>query len=718
MNIVQALDAALPELPERIAQRAYPKLDPRVIAKQHVERGKAVVLAKLPGSENFLNLSPEQWELLKLFDGRRSYSEVAEAFVAAHGVSLSEDDAREFSGFLIKNAEIFYKTPLEKNLALGRKPKRGNIRRSRFKLADVANIEIHQWPKADSYLTRIYPYLKWIYTPWCTWLTLALFAVMAWMWMAKFGEIWHDSFAFYDFTSKTLQDLVEFWFLFGAMACIHETAHGLTCKHFGANVEKMGFMLMYFAPTFYCDVTQIWIHGGKFERLCTVIAGIWSDFIVCAFATFLWWSTATGMLLHDYAYKVMMVTGIGVTIANLNPLIKLDGYYMFAELTGEVDLKERSTLYLSGWIRKHIFRMPAELEYVIRSRRPFYIGYAVLSGLYSYALIAVFVFFSYHVFRAYTPEWAFVPAAAIAFFAFRSRFGTLRRFLQMFYLDKRDRLRAWVKVHPARIVLLAAAALLLIFAPIWPDFVGGTCTIGPVQRAMVRAQVPGQVTAVFVREGDRVLPGKVLLTLRNLDLESRASRTRADLQVASAKVVQAELRYSGYGAALRERERLSVLSRTLDEQIKLLPVSSPIAGTVVTPRIEDLDHAYLAAGTPIAEVEDFSAMVARVYVPEFAVRDLTLGAQARVLVPNRITPLSGTLIAVSPENEGIASDLLPAQQLSGLHAPRFYLATVRINDRGHLRPEMSGVAKIFVARRSLAALSGRFVREVVERRLW
>ena len=31
------------------------------------------------------------------------------------------------------------------------------------------------------------------------------------------------------------------------------SAHGLTCKHFGARVEKMQFLLMYFAPTFMCD---------------------------------------------------------------------------------------------------------------------------------------------------------------------------------------------------------------------------------------------------------------------------------------------------------------------------------------------------------------------------------------------------------------------------------------------------------------------------------
>ena len=136
---------------------------------------------------------------------------------------------------------------------------------------------------------------------------------------------------------------MEFWFLFGAMAFFHESAHGLTCKHFGARVEKMQFLLMYFAPTFVCDATQVWIVGDKKARISTIIAGIWADLMICVVATFIWWGTATGMYIHDLAYKVMMVTGIGVTLLNLNPLIKLDGYYLLAELIGEADLKERST---------------------------------------------------------------------------------------------------------------------------------------------------------------------------------------------------------------------------------------------------------------------------------------------------------------------------------------------------------------------------------------
>ena len=41
MNILEALEVALPDLPAQSAQRRYPKLDPRVISREHVEQGEA-----------------------------------------------------------------------------------------------------------------------------------------------------------------------------------------------------------------------------------------------------------------------------------------------------------------------------------------------------------------------------------------------------------------------------------------------------------------------------------------------------------------------------------------------------------------------------------------------------------------------------------------------------------------------------------------------------
>jgi putative peptide zinc metalloprotease protein len=716
MNIANALNVALPELPERVIKRSVPKLDPRVIAKQQTEKGQPIVLAKLPGADNFIRLEPPEWVLLQLCDGERSYLDISNQVSDQTGIPYSEEVVREFTAFIQANTDLFYKSPLEKNIALQQKLRSQRLKRKRSKVLDFSDITIAEWPHADDFIARIYPNLRWIYTWWFTFLAIAMFVVMAWMWAGRFGEIWRDSFEFYNFTTKSGRDLLEFWILFAAMAFLHESFHGLTCKHFGGNVEKMGFSLMYFAPSFFCDVTQIWIYGGKWERIATVIAGIWGDLIVCFLGTAVWWATSPGMVAHNLAYKVMMVTGIGVSLLNLNPLIKLDGYYIFCELIGEPDFKERTSAYLSGWTRKHLFGMPAEVEYVPRRRRPFYFLYAVLSGIYGYLLLTFLMVFTYNILHSYSPAWAFAPAALMGYWVFRARIHSLARFAKLFCLDKQE--RVWSRLTPSRIGLGATALLLLLLLPIWPDFQDGSFILEPVRRALVHASVRGRVLQVFVDEGQRVVAGQPLANLENLDLESNLARVRADLQVASARVIQSQLRYRDVGTAQQERVRLMQEDRSLTEEATKLRLVSPIAGIVATPRLRDLMGAYFDEGEPVVEVIDESVLRARIYVPEFAMHDVRVGAPVRLRVQSRLTPVTAVLRSIAADWAPLDPSLSQKEQLTGINPSRFYMAESWLNHVADLRPGMTGIAKIRAGRRSVAGLGLRFLRDLVARRVW
>jgi len=716
MNILEALEVALPDLPTTTALRRYPKLDPRVISKEHVEQGVRVVLAKMPGSDVYLRFTPEHWRLLQLFDGERSYKQIADLILRETNIAFSEGDVREFAAGLEGQGDLFFKTPLERNVTLAQKTSAERKKHGRFYVADITDFALYVWPNADDYLTTIKPYLEFVYTTWFTLLTLFMFGVMAWMWTDKFGEIWSDSFAFYNFTAKSSWDLVEFWFLFGAMAFFHETAHGLTCKHFGAKVESIQFMLMFFAPTFMCDCTQIWIVGDKKSRICTTIAGIWVDLMICVVATIVWWGTATGMFIHDFAYKVIMVTGIGVTILNLNPLIKLDGYYLLAELIDETDLKEKSTAFVSSWIRKNIFRLPVEVEYVPKRRRPMYVVYCVLSGAYSYLLIAVVVVFAYHILRAYTPEWAWLPSLWLGLRIFKSRIVMLERFMKTVYLDKKERILAWFT--PAGVVLGSVVILVLLFTPVWPDFVEGRFALEPVRRTLIHTEIPGTVAEVFADEGQSVPAGAPLLRLRNLELESAAAQAGADMQSASARATQARMSYTNFGTAEHDRQQSAERHHSFTEEMKHLQVISPITGTVTTPRLHNLLGSYLKPGTNVAEVADLSTMTARIYVPEFRMRDVQVGTPVRLHGATQFTGWSGTLVSLAPASSSIEDGLVEKAQLEGIKIPKFYVGNVELQNRGDLREGMSGDAKILVGRRSVAEFTWRFVRDLVGRRLW
>ena len=715
MNIVRALEVALPEMPERIIRQAPPKLDPRVISKQHIEQGQAVVLVKMPGSDLAFRFSPLQWQLIQLFDGRRSWDEIAAQYERESGTAIAADDIKELASYLQSNSPLLYKSPLERNITL-QEELRASRKKRRSRQIDFADIQIKTWDNADTYITWLYPKVRFLFTPWFAWTSLGLFAIMGWMWADRFGEVLSDSFAFYNFTAKSGTDLIEFWFLFGSMAAIHETAHGLAGKHYGANIEKMGFMLMYFAPSFFCDATQVWILGGRWARIVTAFAGIWLDLVVCFVATVIWWGTAPGMTVHDWAYKAMMVTGIGVSVLNLNPLIKLDGYLIFSELVQEPSLKESSTEYLSAWMRKHVFRLPVEVPYVSRRKRPFYAIYAVLSGMYSYVLLSFLMVLTFHILRSFSPEWAFVPAGAIGVWVFRSRIKLLVKFMKMIYLDKKERLRAWFT--PVRIAVVSVSLAVILFLPIWPDYVQGPFLLEPAHIAVLRTAVPGIVASVAVREGDQVAAGTPLAQVRNIDLESQSAQARQQLTEANAKVVKALRTYGDLGAAEQDRQRELRNSELAGEQLSRLSLVSPISGVVTTANAEDLVGRSLDAGDLVLQVADEANMKAQIYIPEFAMHDVHLGETVRMLPQGQVRPVAGVLSFLSASSVPIAEGLASKEQLQGLNPPRYFLGTVLLKNDGRLLAGATGTAKVVVARRSLGAFTWRFGRELVNRKMW
>ena len=131
MNIVRALDVALPELPERVIRKNPPKLDTRVISKEHIEKGQPVVLVKMPGTELVFRFAPIQWKLIQMFDGLRTHAEIAEHFLNQTGSMVSEEDVKELASYLQTDSHLLYKTPTEQNITLQQELRSSRKKRSR-----------------------------------------------------------------------------------------------------------------------------------------------------------------------------------------------------------------------------------------------------------------------------------------------------------------------------------------------------------------------------------------------------------------------------------------------------------------------------------------------------------------------------------------------------------------------------------------------------------
>src|ERR1700719_934894 len=523
--LTRALDVALPEIPARTLAQRPPRLDPGTTFREHLEDGKMVARGYVPSVGGMFKLTPQQWHIAQLFDGQRSYQDIAALYSQQTGVQYDAEEIREFAGNL-DAAEFWYKTAQEKNILLMQQSieERRKKIKTRSKWADLSMVGFRAY-NPDKFLTWLYNYTKFIYPPWFTILTLIGFGITVGISISHWNEIGRDTIEFYNFTHKTWGDVVILYALGMFVVAAHEYGHAHACKHYGGRVPAMGFALVYLNPALYTDTTEGAVKGSRYQRLIISLAGIWAELIICSIATPIWWGTPPDSAIHDGAYFLMMLTGFMSLIINWNPLMKLDGYHMLCEVLGIADLKEESTAYTSSWVRKHVWRLPAEVPYVPKRRRLGYVVYALLAGAYSYTVLYVVARFAGNVSRNFSPEWAFIPEYGVALLVFKSRIRLLVNFMKLVYLDKKDRVRAWLGSH--RSILTAAALLVLLLLPIWHQSTAGNFVLEPAQLAIVRPPVAGLLENVYVREGMSVIAGQPLAKLRNLPLQSHVAEAQA-----------------------------------------------------------------------------------------------------------------------------------------------------------------------------------------------
>src|SRR5262249_24985844 len=73
------------------------------------------------------------------------------------------------------------------------------------------------------------------------------------------------------------ETLALVWLTLLVTTTCHEFAHGLTCKHYGGEVHEVGFLMLFFLPCFYCNVSDAWLFREKSKRLWVTFAGGYCD---------------------------------------------------------------------------------------------------------------------------------------------------------------------------------------------------------------------------------------------------------------------------------------------------------------------------------------------------------------------------------------------------------------------------------------------------------
>jgi putative peptide zinc metalloprotease protein len=713
MNLIEALDAALPEMPkERLSRSRPPQLDPTLITHETVFDGEPTIGVLQRGKNNYYRFSPSQWELARLFDGQRSYEEVAEIYSSQTGVATAVEDIRQFAEHL-DSAGLNYETHQEKNLAMRDKLLAQRGRRTKAKI-NIAHISFSAWDP-DRYFDWLDGVAgNFIYSRWCVLTALLLFAFESAVVINNWHSFVTDTTLFFNFAQKDFIEFGRFWILILIVGFLHETAHGLTCKHYGGQVHSMGLMFLYLVPCFFVDVTETWISATKVQRLATIIAGIWIELVLCAIAMMIWLQVPAGGSFHSVMYEFILLTGFASVVINLNPLIKLDGYYVLTEIIEIPDLKERSTEFLSNWVQANVLRLPVEVPVVPRRRVALFTIYCIASGIYSYVLLFVVVRFSYRLGSRWFAEWAILPALALAFVLYRSRLRSLRRVITESWEKNIKSKFRWRPVY----AMAALGLIALLFVPLWRDREDAFFVIEPLQSHTICAAVPGRVDAVLVREGQKVRAGEALIHMTSYAAAAMTSAALAETGGARYKTFDSQIKGQSIGIAAADQAVARRMTGLANEAQSSLEITSPADGMVVSENPAFLLDQNVGYGQPLIRIADEARSV-RVFIPASELNRISPNSEISLALPGQFSLLRLKLPEPAGEPSPLPAGLVATEKYQGIKLPAFYMSLIPLPTTGR-NPMygLSGRAMIFGVRRSLAGRIATVLANLAKAHVW
>ena len=399
---------------------------------------------------------------------------------------------------------------------------------------------------AEAVFEWLFPKVRWCFTPafnfFAVFMILCGFIITFQHW-ERLGTQFLSLLSLHGILAGILMVSIVVYFV----TVMHEFAHGLTCRYFGGKVRELGFMLIYFMPAFYCDVSDAWMFTERRQRVWVTFAGGYFQLVMWGMATVVWRFVAEDTLISSIVLSVILFSGVQ-TLFNFNPLIKLDGYYMLSDYLEVPNLRAKAFQAVRAWIAGK-----AEPLLDGEHRRALLL-YGGLSLTFSTLLLTVVYV---NIFRLTTTYFAFAGLVDFVMFAGL----TLKRTATEPVAAARA-LVTRAAVRKYRNLGIAAVLVLLTFVIRWDLRIASEFTILPRDEAVVRSETEGTVAELMVREGSHVEKGDVIAVLQDFDRQRDLSLVNGELEQK-----QAELALLVAGPRAEEVDRAERLVATKETEL-------------------------------------------------------------------------------------------------------------------------------------------------------
>ena len=564
--------------------------------------GVATWLIVDPVQHRYVQIDQAAYHLLSRWRAGGGYAELAAAISRDFGHSVSDDDIAQFVRFTAEN-----------NLTL--EPAVGGWRH----FADIADRGKHgmlMWMvhnylfiklpllRPEPHLRRALPFIAPFYSRGFA----AIVALTGLAGLYLVSRQW-DAFAstFQHFFSW--QGAATYAVALALIKSAHEFGHAFTALRFGCRVPSMGICFLVMFPVLYTDVTDAWRLRDRRERLYIGGAGVAVELMIACLATFLWPFLAEGVF-KSLAFSLATVGWVLSLAINLNPLMRFDGYYLFADALGVDNLQSRAFQFGQWRLREFLFGLGNPPPEKMPSRTALILTlYAWSIWLYRLIVFTGIAVLVYHM--AFKLLGIVLFLIEIVYFVLRP----IVHEMQCWWKD-RGSIRA---TQRSRWTAACAAILLLLGIVPWSTRISVPAVVEAADIAHVYPQRGGVVAEVRVKPGDVVKAGDVLVVLRSAETDHQIALTKSKIGLLKMRLARRSSDSEDRSNSLvNEQELVSSIAELngLKKERGILTIVAPQGGTVA--EFNSAIHPGRTIGRSefVALIRGSGPLVARGYISE------------------------------------------------------------------------------------------------------
>ncbi|WP_281993533.1 HlyD family efflux transporter periplasmic adaptor subunit [Sulfitobacter geojensis] len=596
-----------------------------------------------PLRHRFFELSENSTMILRLWSSG-TYAKLMEA-AAKVKATFSPDELEVFRRFLLSN----YLVKAGRNTAvLYRQRQHASSFRARFSKVLFMRLPLGNPTKT---LNFVAPVLMPFLTRGFACLSLLALAVGLYLLSGMPEQI-----AAQLYTIASLQGAVSLIVAAIVAKIIHETGHAMQAMARGIPVSGWGIIFMLGLPLPYTELSATWRLEHARDRMFIAAGGLLAELILACWMILLFGFLPDGEL-RTLVFSIATVSILLSLAINLNPLMRFDGYHILSDALSVKNLQARSDAFAKWEMRRRFLGVSdAPPEPVDKAGRRVLISFALAVWMYRFFLylgIAVIL-------TAVLPLALGAPLALAAVVVF---IGYPLMTEMRVWVSKKSQIlrsvRAWLTFS------ILAGLVVLLFVPLSVTY-KVPARLGPVESVIIRAPKDAFVERSAEFDPRHVTEGQVLWQLNDPLLSYEIARNEAEMLLMKAQFAQMSSSESALAQAEVLNERADLIEVRLIEietLRKQLQIKAPISGVLSQDYNLVGDRRWVARGTPLTTVSDFSARRVAAYLPSELRNRIDMNKTIRFFDANReFEQPELQLISISDQ---VASELEEAEFLHG-----------------------------------------------------